>query len=145
MGLTAEQKKAYTQFFQQADCDGNGHLTKVELHTIITKQLKLKLSDAEIMEMFSGVDGNADGIVTLDEYLNEMGKVPAKDLQRADFERIFESIDKDGSRTLDAGEVQKLFEQCGHQVSGDDLDKIISQLDKDGDGKINIDEFLKLF
>ncbi|KAK6166817.1 hypothetical protein SNE40_023432 [Patella caerulea] len=145
MPLTKEQADSYTKFFKATDSDGNGYLTIHELRDVLQKKLKMKVSDKEVIEMFKGVDQNNDNKITLDEFLNEMGKINPKDLQRADLERAFEMIDQDKNRTLDAGELKKLFVTCGHKVSDDHIQSIIKQLDKDGDGQINFDEFLKLF
>ena len=56
-------------------------------------------------------------------------------------QNIFQSIDKDGSGSIDPSELTKLT----GNMSQKKLDALMKKLDTDGDGQITLDEFRALF
>jgi len=65
--------------FKMYDVNGNGQITRNEMEEVIGAMLKMQLSkehgevqaktEAKSMQMFSAMDGNKDGVITLDEFL----------------------------------------------------------------------------
>ena len=58
---------------------------------------------------------------------------------------VFDSIDKDGSNTLDHEEVQQAAAQLGQALTEQELSIAIYEMDKDGDGQIDFEEFVDYF
>lgn len=53
----------------------------------------------------------------------------------------FNEFDKDGSGTIDAGELQNLAYACGEVLTSQQAAALLVELDKDGNGTIDLEEF----
>ncbi|VEL15177.1 unnamed protein product [Protopolystoma xenopodis] len=59
-------------------------------------------------------------------------------------ERLFKSIDKDGSGKITADELKLALEQCGCKYPVDTINLFIKENDTNGDGQLDVKE-VKLF
>lgn len=56
-------------------------------------------------------------------------------------QNLFETLDADGSGSLDRDEIAVLIGSLGRALNSNELDVMMKQLDADGDGDISFDEF----
>lgn len=56
----------------------------------------------------------------------------------------FDMFDKDGDRTVDAGELHSTLKALGVVVSDEEIQKMIAEVDADNSGKIEFPEFCQL-
>ncbi|KAK7500811.1 hypothetical protein BaRGS_00008055 [Batillaria attramentaria] len=124
------------RFFEEADLDGKGTLSKLELAKVL-KKVGVKKTPEEIIEIFDDLDRNDDDQITLDEFMGELGKIDMKDKTDAELRRAFQEIDADGSGYITLDELKAKLAEEGIDPDGACLD-----LDVSGDGKVNFEEFL---
>ena len=56
--------------------------------------------------------------------------------------RVFKSIDENGNRKLDAQEFNTGLNECGCNLSKEEIDMLLNHFDTDRDGCVNFNEFL---
>ena len=69
----------------------------------------------------------------------------AEDKQEQYFREMFNSIDVDGSGTLDRAEVAQLSIKLGRELRKLELDAAMAEMDPDGDGSVDFNEFKTWF
>lgn len=57
--------------------------------------------------------------------------------------RFFRRLDKDGSRSLDAGELRQGLAQLGLEVDKAEAEALCRRWDRDGSGTLDLEEFLQ--
>ncbi|XP_012976951.1 calcyphosin [Mesocricetus auratus] len=57
--------------------------------------------------------------------------------------RFFRRLDKDGSRSLDAGELRQGLGQLGLEVGEAEAESLCKRWDRDGSGTLDLEEFLR--
>eukprot|EP01052_Picozoa_sp_SAG31_P012474 SAG31_NODE_731_length_12498_cov_7.368336_2_plen_475_part_00 len=70
---------------------------------------------------------------------------PAHVQEQEKLEKLFRSIDVDGSGSLDRAEIATLAAKAGKTMSTRQLDDAMLQMDGDGSGQVDLDEFSKWF
>lgn len=60
---------------------------------------------------------------------------------REAYKKIFNSIDKDNSGTIDIMELRNCLSKLGKRIPEDEISKLMSTLDKDNNGSIDFEEF----
>ena len=116
------------------------------------------MTDKEIDKLVNDTDQDADGIVSVEEFLkmieieNIQGRSNKRDMihnaliQRARVRKAFEQYDKDGSGTISKDEFQTILEdRYLSSLSEEQVDELMSEADKDGSGLIDYEEFLNAF
>ncbi|KAH9509615.1 hypothetical protein Btru_044011 [Bulinus truncatus] len=128
------------RFFEAAN-DGKpvtiGQLTRIIRQACPT----FKGDDSEIAQIFLEIDVNNDKLVTWEEFSSALNAKNPKEVTRAELELVFKELDKDGSGRLEKGEIRRLCQQEGLDISEDDLNDLMQEADPNGDG-VSIDEFL---
>jgi Ca2+-binding EF-hand superfamily protein len=56
----------------------------------------------------------------------------------------FELVDGDGDGLISAGELQRLMQALGIEVTDDQAAETLRKIDEDGDERISLDEFAEL-
>jgi Ca2+-binding EF-hand superfamily protein len=82
-----------------------------------------------------------DGASTALSLASPASSSPPADLDAQDIMEAFQSVDKDGSGSLDRSEVRKLCETLGLSVDVPTLNQIMGELDTDSSGAVDFDEF----
>lgn len=131
----------YIQFFKETDKDGSGYLTVEEL-TAMLRRLGYKTSDDQIEKMFQSFDASGDNKVSLDEYLQAMGRVPPQNHKSAAMRSVFRKFDKNGDGSIDKSELHAVFKEMGRVLSQDEIDRLFKMCDADGSGLLNYEEFI---
>lgn len=62
----------YSNRFTKADEDGNGGLNKKEFADFIHPEQSSRMKDLVITETIEDIDTNHDGLISLDEFINDM-------------------------------------------------------------------------
>ncbi len=59
----------------------------------------------------------------------------------SEYAATFDLVDSDDDGLISAGELVRLMEVLGEQITTEGAQGVISRVDADGDGLINLDEF----
>jgi Ca2+-binding EF-hand superfamily protein len=59
----------------------------------------------------------------------------------SEYAATFDLVDSDDDGLISAGELVRLMEVLGEQITTEGAQGVISKVDADGDGLINLDEF----
>ena len=153
--------------FDQMDADGNGFISKAELQKKLSQdqeiQTLLESAGGSASYVFEQLDDDGDGKVTWAEFegllspdaaafVDVVAGPTALDedeapVTEAELKALFTSIDKDGTGTISAVELQQKLnadqsvQKLLNRVGGDGKSHVFSQLDEDGDGTITWNEF----
>ncbi|XP_076437513.1 uncharacterized protein LOC143276732 [Babylonia areolata] len=128
-----------SQFFDEADVDNEGHLSKLELAKVCQKS-GCQASLEEIADWFMELDENDDGKVSKQEFLDALDKLDPEEVTEADLMSAFKKLDADGSGYITREELQQVVQSMGQDTENIELD-----MDDNGDGKVSYEEFLKIF
>lgn len=61
-----------------------------------------------------------------------------------EYREAFNKFDRDGSGTISANEIYKIFKNYGNPIPRSEVEKLIKEVDTSGDGEINFQEFVSL-
>jgi len=155
--------------FKHFDTDNSGVIDYDEFNSAMTR-LNFVGVQREIEGLFDRFDEDDSGTINYKEFaLHLFGlgphlvpdaasrsvveRVKAKIIERGGangirtLTRILRRMDKDGSLTLDAGELKQGLEVYGlrdlDDSDGGDMDKLLKYFDRDGSGRISVEEFLR--
>eukprot|EP00937_MAST-01D_sp_MAST-1D-sp2_P007292 g7292.t1 len=137
---------------RHADKDGDGHLDKAEILQHLNTQQKVMYPEhdrhAQMQTDLAAMDADADGKVTVEEYLahleenrreagEEVSEEESAELREAEAED-FAKIDHDGDGVISMRELKK----SGGFDPGfkDEVHAIVAQADTDRDGKVSSSE-----
>ena len=62
----------------------------------------------------------------------------------AEYKEAFDVFDKDGSGTIDVGEIVKIMKNFGYPIKKSEAQRMISEIDDNGDGELDFEEFVTL-
>ncbi len=101
----------------------------------------------EPVQRFRSDDDEVDPQVSQRMLTPTDGKADDQDFSspRASARQKFDEVDRDGSGTLDRGEMRKLMDGLGMHLSPAELEQAIEDVDPNGDNVIAFEEFLKWF
>ena len=68
MPISEERRAELTQQFQTIDTNGDGDISREEVHAYFTAQGVANVEQA-VEEMFQKYDANGDGVISLEEYI----------------------------------------------------------------------------
>jgi calmodulin len=60
----------------------------------------------------------------------------------AEFQEIFNLVDRDGGGSITAAELGELMDTLGIDATPDEIDAMIKEIDQDGNGDIDFEEFV---
>ena len=107
---------------------------------MIITYIASRLSDDEIMELkniFSEIDTNNDGTISLEEMKNAIKKIKNKDIKENEINDIFKGIDTDESNQIEFTEFISASLEKSKYLKEERLIEIFTILDKDKSGKIS--------
>lgn len=65
--------------------------------------------------------------------------------RRREVKKMFDIVDKDGSKYIDKGEMRKLLKSIGREYTNEEINEGIHKIDVDGSGHIEFSEFYEWF
>jgi Ca2+-binding EF-hand superfamily protein len=134
-------------FFQFADKDSSGYLSKEEFVTQLRK-VGITLQDRELQTVFE-FDKNKDGKVAYEEFLTII-RGPLNEARRSVVKKAFVKMDRDGSGVITVDDLRKVFSVRNHPevVSGKKTeDAVLTEFlmnfeaSDQKDGKVTYQEF----
>ncbi|MGC4086261.1 MAG: EF-hand domain-containing protein [Vicinamibacterales bacterium] len=128
------------QFFEKADADGNGGISKDELKTMLEQRPRADEGRGPSLDdLFSRIDADGDGEISSaenDTFMQQMDaqrprgpQGPPNPAQLA--KMVFETADADGSGSLTRSELLDAF---SNEKGNSDLASLFDAADTDGDG-----------
>uniref|UniRef100_A0ACD5ZFS3 Uncharacterized protein n=1 Tax=Avena sativa TaxID=4498 RepID=A0ACD5ZFS3_AVESA len=129
--------------FQAFDSDSDGLVTAPELRGLLAS-LGLNKSEAEARDMLARADGDRDGLLSVEEFLEvmnagELGLGALGALLQAAVPAL-ESFAGGPDGVLAADELARVLGLMG-TASAEDCAEIVACMDGDGDGTITLEEF----
>jgi Ca2+-binding EF-hand superfamily protein len=164
--LTPFQKRKLARMFAVLDIDRDGYLDRDDYVARVQRLAEvcgwaedapeyvrsLGFANDEWESLAESADGDGDGRVSLEEYL-QYGDDFLDDRQavqsyaRGDAQLLFDAMDSDGDGRITVAEYRRYLEVCGADASG--ADSFFAHADLDEDGRISrremahaIEEFL---
>ncbi|CAE6435012.1 unnamed protein product [Rhizoctonia solani] len=134
-----EQLEELREAFRIFDKNGDGQIATAELSSLL-HALSTPIHDVE--SIIAEADANEDGFLDLGEFLLLMGK-RLNSGQKTDIElrQLFDRFDKDGSGSIERGELGKAVALLGDQLTDQELTMIMREVDTDRDGRVSFEEF----
>jgi len=114
------------KYFNRADKNGDGKLTKEEWHQVLN-QSGVPTPMEEVEEFFNDMDRDFDKRLSFEEFLGEESHI----------EKVFKSMDKNG----DGFVTKQEFHDVCRNLTEDQVAIAFSQFDTSGDDKLNYREF----
>lgn len=141
--FTPEQLTEYREAFNIFDRDGDGHIDKKELATVL-RSLGQNPSSYEIDQIMNEVDTSGNGTIEFEEFLD----IIDKQIHQGDIEDevldAFRAFDKDQDGKIAASELAHILKNIGEPLSQEEVDEMIAQADIHKDGVIDYVEYVHL-
>lgn len=145
-----------TATFKVFDKDSDGKISKSELGTVL-RSLGDDLTDEELTEVIQNADGDGDGFIDLQEFINfhtrgdtasgagspqTSSSENATSGERLALQAAFNVFDVDRNGFISAEELQRVMRSLGDMsTSLVECRHMINSVDQDGDNMVNFAEF----
>ncbi|KAK7320075.1 hypothetical protein RJT34_04806 [Clitoria ternatea] len=126
--------------FNKFDVNGDGKISASELGSIMAS-LGHSVTKQELDTMIREVDGDGDGCISLQEFIELNTKGVDSDEVLENLKDAFAVFDIDGNGSITADELNTVMRSLGEEVSLAECRKMIGGVDSDGDGMIDFEEF----
>lgn len=136
----AQIEEELKEVFKKFDVNGDGKVSASELGAIL-RSLGYTAAPDELESMIKEVDGDGDGCINLDEFIDLNTKDIDSNEAMESLKEAFLVFDLDKNGFISAEELQNVLKSLGDECSIAECRKMISGVDADGDGTINFDEF----
>jgi len=114
------------RYFDKADKDGNGSLTKEEWFNVLNSS-GVPTTEEEVQDFFRTMDRDFDQKLTFAEFMGEESHI----------EKLFKSMDKNN----DGFVTKKEFNDVCQNLSKEQVELAFKQFDTSGDDRLNYKEF----
>ncbi|GAA0152057.1 calmodulin-related [Lithospermum erythrorhizon] len=131
--------------FQMFDRNGDGRITKKELHDSL-RNIVISIPDVELIQMIDKIDVNGDGCVDIDEFGELYQSIMDEKDEEEDMKEAFKVFDRNGDGFITVEELKSVLASLGLKQGRtvEDCRKMILKVDVDGDGMVNFNEFRKM-
>jgi len=132
------QMRDMTNLFRQLDKDDDGTIDTTEALEVLTGCGFKRESSMKVLSALIGKDGKIRYSVFMAKMIAGQEGVHSNSLTE-----VFQSIDKDGSGTLDRSEIEELMQHKNMDgiLEGRTAGDLIREMDTNGDGVVDFDEF----
>ncbi|XP_004503360.1 probable calcium-binding protein CML25 [Cicer arietinum] len=128
------------QVFKKFDVNGDGKISASELGSIMGS-LGQPATEQELDNMIREVDGDGDGCISLQEFIELNTKGVDSDEILENLKDAFAVFDMDGNGSITAEELNTVMRSLGEECSLAECRRMIGGVDSDGDGMIDFEEF----
>ena len=98
----------------------------------------------QVNQMIAQLDTTKKGYVTLEEFSKILKpKEPSKDI-RTEAANAFKKINTDKSGKISFGNLKKVLNDLGENLTDEEIKQMITVADKDGDGQVSYPEFMEM-
>lgn len=140
--ISKSEKEKLGKIFKALDANGDGKLSKEEIHDGYEEHFGKLLNEEELDELFDSVDTDKSGFIDYTEFIAATMS-SKKNLSEEKLTAAFKLFDQDNSGTITADELKNVFAASG-AVSDESIEAILKQADENGDGEIEYAEFCNL-
>ncbi|KAK8246599.1 hypothetical protein HDK90DRAFT_500722 [Phyllosticta capitalensis] len=135
-------RAAFAVFDKNSDACTAGVITAEELGEVM-RSLGQEPTEEELRDIVNELDVDTSGSIDFEEFLKMMAaKAKSMDSEQ-ELRQAFAVFDRDGTGTIDAGELSHVLKSLGEKLSEAEIEEIIRQADVDGDGMIDYNEFVR--
>jgi Ca2+-binding EF-hand superfamily protein len=127
--------------FDKFDQDMSGNISASEFSRVL-KYMGFNPPDEMVEQLVSMADSDHSGEIDKEEFPTAMRIYI--ELQTAQFRKVFDSFDADGSGSMDTDEVYDCVKMLGWFPTEQTIAEAVEEVDKDATGEIDFDEFFSL-
>ncbi|KAF3439970.1 hypothetical protein FNV43_RR18248 [Rhamnella rubrinervis] len=143
-----EVSNQFKHIFEVIDENGDGKISPFELSEVLfCLGYKRSTATKEAEGMLRAMDGNGDGFIDMDEFMEAVERTTGSGSSGSEEEEdhlmdAFDIFDIDRNGKISAQELQLVLVRLGcSKCSLEECSRMIKGVDKDGDGFVDFDEF----
>lgn len=140
--ISKSEKEKLGKIFKALDANGDGKLSKEEIHNGYEEHFGKLLNEDEVDQLFFDVDTDKSGFIDYSEFIVATMS-SKKNLSEEKLTAAFKLFDTDGNGTISKDELTHVLSTSG-QITPDLIEDILKQADENDDGEINFNEFCNL-
>jgi len=140
--ISKSEKEKLGKIFKALDKNGDGKLSKEEIHDGYEEHFGKLLNEDELDQLFNDVDTDKSGFIDYSEFIVATMS-SKKNLSEEKLTAAFKLFDTDGSGTISPSELKEVLSSSG-QITDEAIEEILKQADENNDGEIEFGEFCKL-
>ena len=140
--ISKSEKEKLGKIFKALDANGDGKLSKEEIHDGYEEHFGKLLNEDELDKLFNDVDTDKSGFIDYSEFIVATMS-SKKNMSEEKLTAAFKLFDTDGNGTISKDELTQVLCTTG-QISADTIEDILKQADENDDGDIDFNEFCNL-
>uniref|UniRef100_A0A7S3NBH0 Calcium-dependent protein kinase 1 n=1 Tax=Euplotes harpa TaxID=151035 RepID=A0A7S3NBH0_9SPIT len=140
--ISKSEKERLGKIFKQLDANGDGKLSKEEIHDGYEEHFGKLLNEDELDRLFDEVDTDKSGFIDYSEFIVATMS-SKKNMSEEKLMAAFKLFDTDGSGTISPDELKSVLGSSG-KISDEVIEEVLKQADENNDGEIEFSEFCKL-
>ena len=140
--ISKAEKEKLGKIFKALDKNGDGKLSKEEIHDGYEDHFGKLLNEDELDQLFNDVDTDKSGFIDYSEFIVATMS-SKKNMSEDKLTAAFKLFDKDGNGTISPAELKEVLSATG-QISDEAIEEILKQADDNNDGEIEFNEFCNL-
>lgn len=140
LGVTKEEIMEIKKAFDIFDSDGNGSINPKELADAY-QEMGMATNSKMIYQLLAELDKDNSGVLDFDEFLKLATRRSEFKPNKQELMKVFRIFDITGKGKISKGDLKKIAEELGEEMSDEELKKMIKKADKDDDGFVTFNDF----